>query len=109
MVTSSELLKEIADIFNTTIEILKEKDRSDELIFPRKIFIYVCYSCLKMSGSLISRKLNREQTFSKKELNIVNRHIENNERKWLEYWNKYKKESNIWRQLNETQILPPNN
>lgn len=99
MVTSSELLKDIADIFNTTIERLKEKNRSDELIFPRKIFIYVCYNYLKMSGALISRKLNREQTFSKKELDIVNRHIENNERKWLEYWTRYEKESNIWKQL----------
>ena len=44
MVTSSELLKEIADIFNTTVDRLKEKDRVDELIFPRKVFIYVCYN-----------------------------------------------------------------
>lgn len=99
MVTSSELLQEIADIFNTTVEKLKEKDRSDELLFPRKVFIYVCYNYLKMSGSVISRKLNREQTFSKKELDMINRHIENKERKWLEYWNKYEKESSIWKQL----------
>lgn len=99
MVTSSELLKEIADIFNTTVDRLKEKDRSDELLFPRKVFIYVCYNYLKMSGSVISRKLNREQTFSKKELDMINRHIENNERKWLEYWTKYERESSIWKQL----------
>lgn len=99
MVTSSELLKEIADIFNTTVDKLKEKDRSDELLFPRKVFIYVCYNFLKMSGSVISRKLNREQTFSKKELDMINRHIENNERKWLEYWTKYERESSIWKQL----------
>lgn len=99
MVTSSELLKEIADIFNTTVDRLKEKDRSDELLFPRKVFIYVCYNFLKMSGSVISRKLNREQTFSKKELDMINRHIENNERKWLEYWTKYERESSIWKQL----------
>jgi chromosomal replication initiation ATPase DnaA len=99
MVTSSELLKEIADIFNTTVDRLKEKDRSDELLFPRKVFIYVCYNYLKMSGSVISRKLNREQTFSKKELDMINRHIENNEHKWLEYWAKYEKESSIWKQL----------
>jgi chromosomal replication initiation ATPase DnaA len=99
MVTSSELLKEIADIFSTTVDRLKEKDRIDELIFPRKVFIYVCYNYLKMSGPAIAMKLNREKTSSKKELDMINRHIENNERKWLEYWTKYEKESNIWKQL----------
>jgi chromosomal replication initiation ATPase DnaA len=99
MVTSSELLKEIADIFNTTVEKLKDKDRIDELIFPRKVFIYVCYNYLNMSGAAISMKLNREKTSSKKELDIIERHIENKERKWLEYWNKYERESSIWKQL----------
>ena len=73
----------IADIFNTTVDRLKEKDRIDELIFPRKVLIYVCYNYLKMSGTAISMKLNREKTSSKKELDMINMHIENNERKWL--------------------------
>jgi chromosomal replication initiation ATPase DnaA len=99
MVTSSELLQEIADIFNTTVDRLKEKDRIDELIFPRKVFIYVCYNYLNMSGAAIAMKLNRGKTTGKKELDMINRHIENKERKWLEYWTKYEKESSIWKQL----------
>lgn len=95
MITSSDVLNEISQVFNISIDDLKTKVRYDELIFPRKVFMYVCFDKLNMKMTDISRKLNREITFAKKGLKMINRHIINNEPKWIDAWSRYEKESKI--------------
>lgn len=99
MVTSSDVLNKIALIFNVKIEDIKAKIRPDELIFCRKIFVYICANKLKLCLSEISKKINRDKTYSGKELRIINRHIIKNEPKWLDAWSRYEKESKILKSL----------
>lgn len=111
MVTSNEVMIEVASIFNITVDGMRDKCRLDEYIFDRKVFIYVCNKYLSISDYEISRKLNRERSLARKELKIIKRHMENKEPKWAIYWGKYERESSLLRQLaggmeaNKTQLL----
>lgn len=99
MYTSSDVMNEVALIFNITTEDIKAKNRHDALVFPRKICIYVCCNFLNISGHGLSKKLNRDIGYCCKLLKMIGRHIRNNESKWFEYWNKYERESTIWKKL----------
>ena len=99
MATSSEVLKEIASIFNITVDEIKDKNRHDEVSYPRKVWLYVCHKHLNIPKRELSRKLDRELSYTRHELKIIDRHISNSENKWLCFWNKYERESMILKQL----------
>lgn len=99
MITSSDVMNEVASIFHITAEGMRSKSRSDEYVFARKVFIYVCNKHLPISDHDISRKLDREKSLARHELKIIKRHIENKEPKWAIYWGKYERESSLYRLL----------
>lgn len=99
MITSTEVMKEIASIFNLSLEDFEIKCRLEEYTYPKKVFMYVCHNYLSLSNCELSRKLKRERTYAYKELKIIQKHIDNKEQKWLLYWNKYENKSILLKQL----------
>lgn len=99
MITSSEVMQEVATIFNLTTDEMKAKNRSDSYTYPRKILIYVCCKQLKMKGAAISRLLKKDVCYGPKMLHSINKSVRTGDMKWLEYWKKYERESSIWKHL----------
>ena len=99
MLTSSDVLNEVALIFRVPVVDIKAKNRHDEVVFCRKIFLFVCVTHFKISMAQLSRMLNRDSSYCKKEMKIINREVINNKSKWVEAWNKYQKESKIWQHI----------
>lgn len=99
MITSTEVMKEVASIFNLSPDYFLIKCRLDEYTYPKKVYMYICNNYLSLSKAEISRKLRREKTYTGKELKIIQRHIDNKEHKWLLYWSKYERESVLLKQL----------
>jgi chromosomal replication initiation ATPase DnaA len=94
----SDILDDIAVVFNRSVEEIVAPGRLEEFVMCRKIHVFVCYE-QRISLYRVALSINRTKSLVNKQVRAVRRHFRDRNSKWMEVWREYEKSSRIWKQL----------
>lgn len=94
----SDILNEIAVIFNKSVDDIIARGRLEEHVMCRKICVFVCHE-QHISLYRVALSINRTKSLVGKQFRTVRRHFREKDLKWMEVWREYEKNSRIWKQL----------
>ena len=104
MPTLIEAYNDVLMVFNITEKEFKSKCRDRDLTIPRQIFCYVAYTyCGIKLEAILSYIGRKDHTTVVHARDTAMKHISSRDVVFYTFWNKYKKQSDVWIKIIESQ------
>lgn len=103
--TVEDVLNEVCEIFNLSVDQIRSKNKQMQLLFPRYIISYVCYTLEMATFKKIGNVLERDHSSILVSNQKVKDWMDAKDPAFLYYWNVFVSKSKIWHLYEDKQMI----